>query len=354
MQVWRGVRLGRPFGIPLVVHGSWFPAALLLACILALEVYDSHGLPSAIWLSAAATFGVFLSLLVHELVHAQTARSIGVPVRDVTLFIFGGVARINREPSRPAQDAAIAASGPAASLVLGAGLLLAAGDSDTGAVLRVVGWANVVVALFNLLPGYPLDGGRLLRAWLWSRSDDPHRSSIRAAIVGQVFAVLLIVVGLVVAWRRQLGEALWLPVVGGFLYVLASSARRASRITSRLSRQPAADYARPITGTLTGDESAAYVRSSGGGPYAVSSGGRLDGVLLPSAFSADVDPFARVRDLMVPWSPRISCSHRLPMSRALEKLSVAADGVLIVVDDAGAVVGVLDHPAVRARLEATV
>ena len=197
MQVWRGIRLGRPFGIPLVIHGSWLPAALLLGCILAIHVFHDRPVPTMIGLSAAATFGIFLSVVIHEIVHAQTARAIGVPVRDVGLFIFGGVARINREPSRPVQDAAIAIAGPIGSIAVAGALLLLARSGDLGAVLRVVALGSLAVGLFNLIPAYPLDGGRLLRAWLWSRNGDPHRSAIRAAIVGQVLAVLMIMSGLV-------------------------------------------------------------------------------------------------------------------------------------------------------------
>lgn len=348
MQVMRGVRLGRVFGIPLVVHGSWFPAAALLAVYLSLDVFTGRSIPVAAGLGLATAAGLFVSVIIHELAHAQVARALGVPVRDITLFMFGGVSRITREPSRPTQEIAIAIAGPLASAILGGLLFLFAPPGD---VFEMVAIGNVAIAVFNLLPGYPLDGGRILRAWLWSRSGDQYRAALRAGLGGQLTAIALIATGILGWWLGHTVQLLWMAVLGSVLYVLASSARRAARIASKFGHQATGTWARPFSATLTGNESVASVRTNGGGPYAVSSDGRLDGIVLQSGLEAATDALQRVRDVMVPWTPRLTCVDSLPLARALERLSVEGD-LLVVLDAAGGVVGILDHEAVVAGMEA--
>lgn len=261
MQLQRGFRLGRPLGVPLLVHVSWFPAAALLTSHFVLTVYADLSTPAAVAWGIVSTLAFFASLVAHELGHAVCARAIGIGVRDITLFVFGGVARIAREPSKPAQELVIAVAGPIVSVVLGGLLLVVApgGDGSPGRLAWTIGVANLALAAFNLLPGFPLDGGRVLRALLWARSGDAHRATLRAGRTGQAIGVLLAIGGIGVFVSGTIGdgflhdggpEGLWLAVVGVFLHVLATAARRAAVVTSRLGAQTAGSWARPFGGTV--------------------------------------------------------------------------------------------------------
>lgn len=358
MQLRHGLRIGAPFGIPLLVHGSWFPAAVLLAFHFALTVYSDEGVSVAAVLAVASTLLFFASLVAHELGHATVARSLGIGVRDITLFIFGGVAGIVREPSRPAQEVVIAAAGPVVSAVLG-GIALAAASLADGVLYRLLwtlGAANLVLALFNLLPGFPLDGGRLLRAAIWSRSGDPHGAALAAGRAGQGIGLLMASGGVVAFVAGSAGprgflsdggpEGLWLAAVGGFLFVLATASRRAAEVASRFGGGSAESWGRPFAGTLAPDTPASEAGPDGG-PYAVADEGRLAGILLPGAVDGR-PPGTAVRDLMVPWTPRRSFPATRPLTRALERMAV--EGVLVLVNEEGGVVGVLDPDGVRARL----
>lgn len=345
MQLKRGVRLGRPFGIPLVVHGSWFPAVLLLVFHFTYTAYVHLPRPLAVPLAVVSALAFFASLVAHEYGHALVARSLGIPVVDITLFVFGGVARIAREPSRPSQEIVVAGAGPLVSFALAGAAFAAAGGGIAGELLRTLGFANLAVGCFNLLPGFPLDGGRILRAAIWARTGAPHRAALAAGRSGQAIGALLAAGGLALFVRLSGAfEGLWLVVVGAFLWTLATSSRRAARVAARLDSQDAGSWARPFAGTLPAD--APLSALVGAGPYAVSADGRLAGVLIPGPRAAGV----RAADAMVPWSSTLAFRADEPVTRALERLSTGRHGLLVVVDDAGAVVGFLDHDGVRARL----
>lgn len=336
MRFRRGFRLGRPFGIPLVVHGSWFPAALLLASHFTFTAYDGAAAPV---LGALTALAFFACLVAHEMAHALVARMLGIPVVDITLFVFGGVARIGREPSRPGQEAVIASAGPLLSAGIGAVALALPG----GELARTIGLANLGLAVFNLLPGFPLDGGRLLRAWLWSRWGDTHRAALAAARSGQLIGAMLVGAGIFVyAAADGPLEGMWLAVVGAFLVALATGSRRAAAVAERLSGEPAGSWVRPFAGTLS--PSAPLREPHTGAPYAVAHEGRLAGVLLQNRRGRTV------ADAMIPWASRLAFPARESLVRALERLAVEETGVLVVVDDSGAALGVLDHAGVRARL----
>ena len=166
------LRLGRVFGIPIEVNISWVFVFVFLTFLLAGEFEDARlRWPAAQrWSVAMLTVVLFfLSVLVHELSHSVMAKSKGIPVRGITLFIFGGVSRLDREPVRPITEFIIAFVGPLSSILLavvfgGIWYLLGRGDSPAEVVLVLLAWTNLSLGVFNLVPGYPLDGGRLLRA----------------------------------------------------------------------------------------------------------------------------------------------------------------------------------------------
>jgi Zn-dependent protease/CBS domain-containing protein len=190
---------------------------------------------------AVAAIAFLLSLLAHELAHAVVARHHGIAVEGITLWMFGGVARLEGEPRDPAADLRIAGVGPLVSLTLGFGfwvVSLFAGWAGAGDLLRgVLGWlsvVNVVLAVFNLVPAAPLDGGRILRALLWHRHGDRVRAAVTAARAGRRFGFSLVMVGIVlVVFTGQLG-GVWFALIGWFISSAASAEEQQTRIQDSL------------------------------------------------------------------------------------------------------------------------
>ena len=231
-----GIRIGRLFGIEVAIHPSWFLVLVFFTYTLARgffpRVYPGWS-PTAVWTTAAvATLLLFVSVLAHEFGHSLVARSQGIPVRRITLFILGGVAQLSREPDSPGREAWMAIAGPLVSVAIGAGSLAAAyvlpGPQQVVAVLAYLGVTNLALVVFNLLPGFPMDGGRVLRALLWRISHDRVRATRQAAVVGQVFAWGFIALGAAeILLAGSLG-GIWLLLVG---WLLIQAARQTSRQT---------------------------------------------------------------------------------------------------------------------------
>ena len=232
----KGIRLGRLFGIEVDIHPSWFLVLAFFAFTLARGFFPTAypgWSPALTWATAiVATLLLFASVVAHEFGHSLVARSQGIPVRNITLFALGGVSQLEREPDTPGREAWMAIAGPLVSVVIGAVSLGAAyvlpGPQPVVAVLAYLGVANLALVAFNLLPGFPLDGGRVLRALLWRISHDVVRATRRAAVIGQVFAWGFIALGaaqLVLA--RGLG-GIFLIFVG---WLLIQAARATSRQT---------------------------------------------------------------------------------------------------------------------------
>lgn len=181
--------------------------------------------PAAYWLTGTATAVLFVAgLLAHELSHSLVAVRRGIPVHDIRLWILGGIASIEREPETPRDDFAIAIAGPLASLVIGgAGLgvaaLLAAADTAplVRGALEWLGSINLLLAAFNLAPAAPLDGGRLLRSFLWRRHGDRTLAAVQAARAGQTFAGVLIALGLLSFFAGATIQGVWFAFLGWFL-----------------------------------------------------------------------------------------------------------------------------------------
>ncbi|MGH2758243.1 MAG: site-2 protease family protein [Actinomycetota bacterium] len=351
MQRKRGLRLGRPFGSPLLVHRSWLGAGALLIVHLAFTMFGAESLPLAIALGTAAVAGVFVSVVVHEAAHELARRRIGVHTEDVTLFVFGGVPRTLTETARPRDEVTVALAGLVTTGAVAAGCFVGA-DYLTGNVddvVRIVAVANVVLAGANLLPGLPFDGGRLLASYLWKRRGDRAaavRTTARTGVAWGVAAVLsgawLTVTSLRAAADAALG--LWLVLVGVFVVSEASRTGRSARVAGILAGGTAGSWARPFAGRLKGET----LVPADGGPYAVSDGPRLAGILMPAAL--DVGRGRPAREVMIPWTPDIALPSDASTASMLEQLAASAAGVLVVLDHGGVVRGVIDTDGVRARL----
>lgn len=225
------LRVGRILGVPVWLHPSWLLLFGLLAGLLATAYFS--GMPAGgsgwdRWLGGVAgAAGFCASLLVHELCHARVAREQGLAVRRVTLFLLGGVATLRVPATTPRLEWEVAVAGPLGSLCLAALFSVAGGLWGRGGIgeANLAGMAfdylrdaNLVLAVFNLVPAYPLDGGRILRALLWQLSGDRVRATRKAARCGRFFAALLAALGLAVAVSGAPAVGMWLFFIGGFLW----------------------------------------------------------------------------------------------------------------------------------------
>lgn len=231
----KAIYLGRVFGIAIGLDYSWLIVFVLVTFSLSGHFGQTHpNWPDTLnWAAAIATSMLFFAcLLLHELGHSVTSNRLGLPIHSITLFIFGGVARLTREPDRPRDEFLIAIMGPVVSIVLGAGFLLLAGllpESTTGlqalaAVASWLGTINLVLVAFNCIPGFPLDGGRVLRSLVWGLTGDYKKSTRIAASGGAVFAHLLIILGIIrIFLAKDFVGGLWMAFIGWFLLSAARS-----------------------------------------------------------------------------------------------------------------------------------
>ncbi|WP_433754548.1 site-2 protease family protein [Nocardia sp. CA-135398] len=235
------IPLGRVAGIRIGAHWSALVTLGLFTYLLGRSLTDAHGNSVAVWLVAAAgAVGLFASLLSHELAHSIIARRSGIRVEVVVLWLLGGVSELGDEPKDPRSDLRIAVAGPLASFTLGVALFGMTGvvaATVSGPVPEMFGWLaamNLVLAIFNLIPGAPLDGGRALRALIWQRTGDRLRASTIAARSGRIVGLALLILGGVELLLVGAGGGLWLMLLGWFLYSSASAELTAAGLRHRL------------------------------------------------------------------------------------------------------------------------
>lgn len=230
-------RIGRVFGIPIEINASWGIVFLLLTFVLAQEFGDSRlrwPVAQRWTVAMALTVFFFMSVLTHELSHSVLARRQGIPVHGITLFIFGGVSRLSREPDGPWKEFIIAVIGPVSSLFLaavfgGAWYALGGGDSTLEVMLFLLAWSNLSLGVFNILPGYPLDGGRVLRAAIWGVTGSYHRATRVATRAGQAIGGTAVILGISIGIILDPIDGIWIAVVGSFLFSVATASLREDR-----------------------------------------------------------------------------------------------------------------------------
>jgi Zn-dependent protease/CBS domain-containing protein len=247
----------RTFGIPIRINVSWWVALALSTGLLGFKVYpDILPRSSSLvhWTLALVTSLVFFaSVLLHELGHALVARAYGIPVRSITLFLLGGVAQISQEMKRPAEELLVAGVGPAVSILLSGiflGLMLLSGDrrSPLGVMWTWLWLLNLSVGVFNMVPGFPMDGGRVLRALIWAATGSYRWATRIAGWCGRLVALLLIGLGLASSLRLphiplDAGpyNGLWFLLIGLYLDSGARQSLRMLRMLDYLRRYRAGD-----------------------------------------------------------------------------------------------------------------
>ncbi|HEY3682616.1 MAG TPA: site-2 protease family protein [Streptosporangiaceae bacterium] len=353
-----GVLMGRPFGIPVYVSPTWFFIAALITWGYAPIV--GYRLPEigAMKYAVAFAFAVLLyvSVLVHELSHSIVARAYDLPVRRITLYMLGGVSEIEEEPQTPGREFLIAFAGPLLSLVLaGVGWVayqLLPPASIAGVLVFELTIANFLVGVFNLLPGLPLDGGRMLRAGVWRLTHRPSTATIAAAWAGRGLAVLVVLVPFVAAavqgTQPSWFTVIWAGFIAAFIWLGATQSIRVARIRDRLPNLHARGLARralPVTADVPVSEAvrrAADVHA--GAIVVVDYSGRPMALVSESAVSATPEqrrPWIQIGTLARTIEPGMTLTADLSGRDLLDAMRTHPAGEYLLVDTNGDVYGVL-------------
>ncbi len=354
-----GISIGRIAGFPVTVNWSVLVILWLFTWSLASTLPSAvPGYSTAVyWLAGAGGALVLLaSLLAHELTHAILARRAGVKVFDVTLWLFGGVTRLGGEAKTPKEAFRIAVSGPLTSLALAVvftGAAYGLGALGVAHILVGVAWwlagINLLLGLFNLLPGAPLDGGRVLKAYLWRRYGDSVRAGVGAARAGRILAFILIALGLVEFLAGAVVGGVWLAFIGWFIFAASREEEAQVMIRQAIAGVRVADVmtAHPHTAPagitvedfiqryLLGDRHSAY-------PVADRDGSIIG--LITLAQLRRVTPSQRaetlVREVAIPMPRVATAAPHEPLSALLERLGSDAGNRALVVD-AGQLAGIV-------------
>ena len=351
-----GLKIGRILGIPIYLHSSWF----LIFALITYSLGANFGSINPEWTAAQhwslgllTSLLFFGSVLFHELSHSAVAKHYRIPVASITLFFFGGIARISRDPERAGQEFLIAAAGPASSYVLAAGFWLLAISTPDRTTLNALGtwlaFTNGGLATFNLLPGFPLDGGRILRSIVWGITKDYSRSTRIAARTGQAIACGMIAFGLWIAFRARSGgnsmlDGIWLVFIGWFLLSAARQSYAQVATRGALEGLRVADIMSAEMPTVGRDmsleEYAREAARTGRRAHLVVSDGQLLGLMRVEALQGvprEEWPVTSVQAAMqsrdkLPWTgPEEPVLDLLDRMRAtdVDQIAVVTDGNLV-------------------------
>jgi Zn-dependent protease/CBS domain-containing protein len=331
------IKLGRVFGIQIGLHYSWFLIAVLIVFSLTAQFRATNaqwGEDTIVLLAVTTALLFFVSLLLHELAHSIVATSNGLPVREITLFALGGVSQIEKNPTSAKLEFWMAFVGPLTSAVLGGVCLLAARALEKTpptpgpTMLHWLGYINLSLAAFNLVPGYPLDGGRVLRALIWWKTGDADRSTRLAARAGQIVAFCFIGYGIVQFFAGAGTGGLWIAFIGWFLLQAAresygqvglSHALQGVRVGDVMTK----DFPK-VEGTMNVQEFVEHeLLHSGQRFFIVMQGGEMAGLITPYEIRhADraTWPYKTLGDVMRPIENVLTIGPEAPLASALELL----------------------------------
>lgn len=346
----RAWRIGTIGGIPVNIDSSWVWIAALVTYSLwtrFASLYRGVGTGPALVFAVIAAALFFGSVFLHELAHAVMARVNGIAVAGITLVFFGGFTSANSDEKGPGPAFAISAVGPGTSLVLGtvfwALARATAGSNELlSGMFGSVGWVNLIMALFNTLPGLPLDGGRMLEAAVWRIARNRERATRVAAWAGMVVAGLLVVAAMLEFSRQQLFTAIWLLIIGTFIFQGARGSEQQAGLRRRLTQATVADVMEPppppIPANLSLSEALdRFLRGHEGEAFPVVEDGTVIGMLtFTSAREVGMrDPLRPVRDAVIPLSEVLTADVSEPLDAVAARLAggraalVLRDGQLV-------------------------
>lgn len=350
LDLWKGmernamnaqIKLGRVFGIEIGLHYSWIIIALLIAFSLAgnFAQVNPNWSQGTIWSAAIITAILFFfSIVLHELAHSLVAKSRGLPVRSITLFALGGVSQIEKESADPKTEFWMGIVGPITSLVIGficlaiaAALGWTVNVSQPTPVLAVLGWLgyiNITLGVFNLIPGFPLDGGRVLRAIIWWVTGKADKSTKIAATVGHFVALAFIVFGLLRFFGGAGFGGLWLAFIGWFLLDAARASVAQAELTSTLRGVRVRDVMNRNYLSVDGNTNLQtfvdqMLLPTGERCFLVEQSGEVIGLVTPhevKAVERNKWPYTTVVDVMRPLSRLHVVSPDSPITDALETM----------------------------------
>ena len=353
-----GLPVGRFFGVPLYLSPSWLFIALLITLTYSELVQETvEDITPAGSYAVAFAFAVLLavSLLAHELGHTAVSLAFGLPVRRVVIFLLGGVSEIEKEPEGPAQEYLVAVAGPLVSLVLAAagGCLLPLTDSGTvpRTMIFLLVWSNLAVAVFNLLPGLPLDGGRVVRAGVWKLSGDKLTGTRAAAWGGRGVAVLVLV-GAAASVREDsalgIGNLLLALLLAGFIWVGATQSLSSATVNARLPAVDISSLVRPTISVPPDLPIAEALRRAWGahvrGLVVVDSTGSPRALVSESHVMAVPEgrrPWTTVADVARPLEPGLVLADSMSGAEVVEAFRRTPASEYLVVGRDGHAVGVL-------------
>ncbi|HEU4568200.1 MAG TPA: site-2 protease family protein [Marmoricola sp.] len=322
------IRVGSIGGVDVLIRASWLLIAALLAYLFAPQVEAVRPGLGAWKYVAGLAFAIlfYLTVLLHEAAHALMARHFGLPVRWITLHFLGGMTEIDGEPRTPGQEFKVAVVGPLTSIAVGLvalGLWVVVPDGLPRLAMAVLAWTNLVLGAINLVPGLPLDGGRVLRAAVWKGTDNMHRGTIVAAWGGRVLALLVLLVPVVldgIGWTVSVLDYVTVWIVAAFLWSGATASMASARVRRRLPSLKARPLARRVIAVpddLSVAEAVRRAQQEGAGAIVVhTADDRLSGIVNETALLATPDERR-------PW---------LPVSAVARTLE---DGLLLPADIAG-------------------
>jgi len=358
LDVKGSLRIARIFGIPIKLHFSWVLVFALVTLSLALAYFPvrNPGLSLAVYvvMGLVTSLLFFASVLVHELAHSVVAMAWKIRVESITLFIFGGVAHISRDPDRPLAEFLIAIAGPVSSLLLALafGAFWLVGESlalaplvDVGLYLGTI---NLWLALFNMIPGFPLDGGRVFRSIVWAWTGNLYRATRWAANSGRLMAFLMMGAGAIFFFTGNWASGVWLAFIGWYLEGTASTSERQARLQNALDGLTAGDLAapdcQPVAGTTPIDWLVRdHVMSSGQSCFLVTEDDTPRGLATLGQIRGVPGPrwaWTPVRQIMTPFEHLQPIQAAESAFDALQRM-IAEDQTLLPVVDGSRFVGLV-------------
>ena len=362
------IKLGSFFGIKIGLHYSWFLIALLIVFSLSSQFHATNpewGDSVILTMAVATAILFFISLLLHEMAHSLVATSNNLPVKEITLFALGGVSQIEKNPLSAKVEFWMALVGPLTSAVIGgiclglARLTGAPASNPWMAMLLWLGYINLTLAAFNLLPGYPLDGGRVLRALIWWKTGDADRSTEIAAKVGQVVAFGFIGFGIVRFFGGAGVGGLWMAFIGWFLLQAARESYMQVGLAHALKGVKVADVMSHDCPTIDGwlnvqnfvDQE--LLRTGQRCFIVVDKSGQIEGLITPHEIK-QIDrakwPYMTLHDVMRPLSDLRAVTPDVPLTAALESMTRDNLNQLPVISN-GHLEGVLSRAQVLSYLQ---